>query len=86
MTTVIRNGMVYDGNDAPPRSVDVLVGDDGRIVSMAPLVDAPQDATVIDAAGCWVTPGFVDLHTHYDAEVEMAPGLTESLRHVSPQR
>ena len=81
MTTVIRNGMVYDGNDAPPRSVDVLVGDDGRIVSMAPEVDAPQDATVIDAAGCWVTPGFVDLHTHYDAEVEMAPGLTESLRH-----
>ncbi|MCA9711844.1 MAG: amidohydrolase family protein, partial [Myxococcales bacterium] len=33
------------------------------------------------AAGAWVTPGFVDLHTHYDAEVELAPGLTESVRH-----
>ncbi|WP_423980976.1 amidohydrolase family protein [Ilumatobacter sp.] len=36
---------------------------------------------VVDAAGCWVTPGFVDLHTHYDADVEVHPQLSESLRH-----
>src|SRR5207247_445633 len=38
-------------------------------------------ARTIDAAGCWVVPGFIDLHTHYDAEVEVAPALSESLRH-----
>ena len=37
--------------------------------------------TVVDATGKWVTPGFIDLHTHYDAEIEMAPALTESVRH-----
>ena len=36
---------------------------------------------VIDAAGKWVMPGFVDMHTHYDAEVLVAPGLNESVRH-----
>ena len=41
---------------------------------------APR-ARVIDAAGCWVTPGFVDNHTHYDAELEVHPALSESVRH-----
>src|SRR5262249_48213591 len=35
----------------------------------------------IDARGKWVLPGFVDVHTHYDAEVLAAPGLGESVRH-----
>ena len=36
---------------------------------------------VVDATGQWVMPGFVDAHTHYDAEVQVAPGLNESVRH-----
>ena len=36
---------------------------------------------VRDAAGLWVTPGFIDIHTHYDLELEIAPGLSESARH-----
>jgi len=36
---------------------------------------------VIDAAGKWIVPGFIDVHTHYDAEVLLDPGLRESVRH-----
>jgi N-acyl-D-aspartate/D-glutamate deacylase len=36
---------------------------------------------VVDASGLWVTPGFIDIHTHYDLELEIAPGLSESVRH-----
>jgi len=81
MSTVIRNGSVFDGLGAPARQADVLIGDDGTVVAIAPDVVAPGDAAVIDAAGCWVTPGFIDLHTHYDAELEVHPALTESVRH-----
>jgi N-acyl-D-aspartate/D-glutamate deacylase len=58
----------------------VLV-DDGVVTRMATGIDAPEGATVVDAQGCWVTPGFIDLHTHYDAELEIDPGITESVRH-----
>jgi len=78
--TVIRNGQVHDGSGAPPRRADVLVRD-GVVVEVRPGVAAPPGAQVVDARGCWVTPGFVDLHTHYEAELEMAPALTESVRH-----
>ena len=36
---------------------------------------------MIDAAGKWIVPGFIDVHTHYDAEVLLDPGLRESVRH-----
>ena len=54
---------------------------DGVVTHMAAEIDSPSDAAVIEAQGCWVTPGFVDLHTHYDAELEIDPGITESVRH-----
>ncbi|MCB1004146.1 MAG: amidohydrolase family protein [Acidimicrobiales bacterium] len=79
-TTVIRGGTVFDGTGADGRVADVHV-EDGVVRRIAPGLDVPEDAEVIDADGCWVTPGFVDLHTHYDAEVEFAPALTESVRH-----
>src|SRR5262245_31015891 len=78
--TIIHNGLWYDGTGAAPakRHLGLL---DGRVavVSEQPLT-APG-AKVIDAAGKWVLPGFVDIHTHYDAEILVAPGLTESVRH-----
>jgi N-acyl-D-aspartate/D-glutamate deacylase len=77
---LIRNGLVFDGTGRDGRHVDLRVVD-GRVAELGADLDVPDGATVIDADGCWVTPGFIDLHTHYDAELELDPGLTESLRH-----
>jgi N-acyl-D-aspartate/D-glutamate deacylase len=78
---LIRGGTVFDGSGRRPGLVaDVLVTD-GVVAQIGLHIDPPEGATVVDATGKWVTPGFVDLHTHYDAEIEMAPALSESVRH-----
>ncbi|MBU8812915.1 N-acyl-D-amino-acid deacylase family protein [Mycolicibacterium goodii] len=78
---IVRNGLWFDGTGKPPR-VRTLGIRDGVVaaVSTKPLDEAgcPE---VIDAGGKWVVPGFVDVHTHYDAEVLLDPGLRESVRH-----
>jgi len=79
-TILIRGGTVYDGSGGEGRLADVLV-QGGHIAAIAPALPAPEGAKILDAAGAWVTPGFIDLHTHYDAELELAPALTESVRH-----
>lgn len=79
-TTVIRGGLVFDGSQRPAREADVVITD-GVVASIDAPGTAAVDGEVIDAGGCWVTPGFIDLHTHYDAEVEVLPGLDESTRH-----
>jgi N-acyl-D-aspartate/D-glutamate deacylase len=80
---LIRNGTVYDGKGAPGVGCDLLVRD-GKIEQMAPhgtLAAAMSEAIEIDASSCWVLPGFLDTHTHYDAELALSPGLIESVRH-----
>ena len=78
---LVRGGTVFDGSgQRPGLRADVLVRD-GVVAAIGLDLDAPEGATVVDATGRWVTPGFVDLHTHYDAEVEIAPALGESVRH-----
>jgi N-acyl-D-aspartate/D-glutamate deacylase len=80
-TLAIRGGLVFDGLGSPPRQADVLV-DAGTIAEIAaPGTPFPAHAEPIDATNAWVTPGFIDVHTHYDAEVELAPALGESVRH-----
>jgi N-acyl-D-aspartate/D-glutamate deacylase len=75
---VLAGGTVFDGRGGPGRVASVGIRD-GRVVTVA---EGPLPGhTVIDAGGKWVMPGFIDLHTHYDAEVELAPSLSESLRH-----
>lgn len=81
MPRLIRGGELFDGTGAPPRVADVLIGDDGRVLEVGPSLGSPEGTDVVDAHGCWVTPGFIDIHTHYDAEVEVHPQLSESLRH-----
>ena len=76
---LIRNGLFFDGSGAPARQADVLI-DQGRVVKIEAQSSA-RGRREIDAAGQWVMPGAIDIHTHYDAEVEVAPGLHESLQH-----
>jgi N-acyl-D-amino-acid deacylase len=65
---LICDGRVIDGTGAPERRADVAVVD-GRIVAVGPGLAATGAAEVVDAAGLLVTPGFVDVHTHYDGQV-----------------
>jgi N-acyl-D-aspartate/D-glutamate deacylase len=82
MQTLIRNGLFFDGTGAPGCVRDVLVTD-GAVASEqeAAAVDPRAVDRVIEADGRWVMPGFIDMHTHYDAELLAAPGLHESVRH-----
>lgn len=76
---LIRGGTVFDGRGGEGVLADVLI-EDGKVQRIGPKLEA-AGAKVIDATGAWVTPGFIDLHTHYDAEIELRPGLDESVRH-----
>jgi N-acyl-D-glutamate deacylase len=77
---VIKNGLVFDGSGARP-AVQHIAIQSGAIVAMSSEPIDAAGAREIDARGAWVTPGFIDIHTHYDAELLAAPALSESLRH-----
>jgi N-acyl-D-aspartate/D-glutamate deacylase len=76
---VIRAGTVVDGTGGPPRTADVAV-DGGRISAVGSLAGAIARRT-LDADGLVVTPGVVDVHTHYDGQVTWDPFLTPSAWH-----
>jgi N-acyl-D-aspartate/D-glutamate deacylase len=76
---LIKNGLVFDGLGTAPVRRDIAI-QNGQIVNIA-LSLSTDACEIVDATGLWVTPGFIDIHTHYDLEVEIAPGLSESVRH-----
>ena len=76
---IIRDGLWFDGTGSAPqtRTLGIRDGVVADIVSEAAAghLDETGCPEVIDAKGKWVVPGFVDVHTHYDAEVLLDPGL-----------
>jgi N-acyl-D-aspartate/D-glutamate deacylase len=75
---LIKNGTVIDGTGAPRRQADVAVAD-GKIAEIGKVKDGASK--VIDAAGCVVAPGFIDPHTHYDAQICWDPAISPSSWH-----
>lgn len=77
--TVITNGTVVDGSGNARFEADVAIKD-GCIVGVGNY--SSSDATqTIDASGCLVTPGWVDVHTHYDGQATWGPILAPSSWH-----
>lgn len=78
---IIEGGRYFDGTGAPS-SIRNLAIKDGRVARVTDeAIDHAEADRVIDASGKWVTPGFLDTHTHYDAELLVSPSLSESVRH-----
>ncbi len=81
MDLVIRNATIIDGTGRPGRTGDVVVAD-GRIVAVTDAGAAPTGATAeVDATGLVLCPGFVDPHTHYDAQLLWDPTASPSSVH-----
>ena len=76
--TLIRGGTLVDGSGGAPREADVELVD-GKISRVGKIAENSHE--VIDARGCIVTPGFVDVHTHYDGHVMWDDSLAPSSLH-----
>ncbi len=75
---IIRNGLVYDGTGTEPRAADVAIKGD-RIAAVGTITESATEE--MDAQGKIVTPGFVDIHTHFDGQVTWDPYLAPSSCH-----
>src|SRR5580700_2382004 len=75
---VVRSGTVIDGTGAPARTADVAISGD-RIVEVGAVEG--RGRTELDAEGALVTPGFVDIHTHYDGQATWDELLSPSCWH-----
>ncbi len=77
---LFRNALVFDGTGAPPRVQDVAVAQ-GRIAAIGPDLPTADAREVVEVGQRWLMPGLLDIHTHFDLEVEVEPQLPEAVRH-----
>ena len=75
---IIKNGSIYDGKGSKPYQADIAILNE-KIVEIGDIKG--EGKKVIDAEGKIVTPGFVDIHTHYDGQVTWDPYLRPSTYH-----
>ena len=78
--TLITGATVIDGTGTEPVVEDVAIAN-GKVVARGSNLDASRAAEVVDGRGQWLMPGLLDIHTHFDLEVELVPGLPEAVRH-----
>ncbi|MDB2541792.1 amidohydrolase family protein, partial [Alphaproteobacteria bacterium] len=76
--TIIRNGLIYDGTAGAPFEADIAI--DGGVITLVGNVDG-KGVNEINANGQIVTPGFVDIHTHYDGQAAWGDTLDPSSLH-----
>ncbi len=77
--TVIKNARIFNNGENPVTEDIAIRG--GVVVKRGQSLDTSGAKEVINASGLWAMPGLFDIHTHYDLELEVAPGLPESTRH-----
>jgi N-acyl-D-aspartate/D-glutamate deacylase len=75
--TIVRGGTVVDGSGAPGYAADIAIAG-GMIMEIGHNLRGGRE---LDASGCIVAPGFIDIHTHYDAQVFWDPALRPSSCH-----
>ena len=78
--TLITGATVIDGTGGEPLLEDVAIAN-GKVVARGSDLDPARASEVVDARGQWLMPGLLDIHTHFDLEVELVPGLPEAVRH-----
>jgi N-acyl-D-aspartate/D-glutamate deacylase len=76
----IKNGLMFDGSGEYPVINDIAISK-GLVVAVGKNLKVAKSVDTIDASNEWVMPGLLDIHTHYDLEIEVSPGLKESIRH-----
>lgn len=75
---LLEGGTVIDGTGAAPRTADVGIRE-GRIVEVGRITEAAHER--VQASGAWITPGFIDLHTHYDGQASWDETFSPSILH-----
>jgi N-acyl-D-aspartate/D-glutamate deacylase len=78
LDTLIEGGTVIDGGGGEPYKADVGIRA-GRIVELGRITEAAHQR--VDARGAWVTPGFIDIHTHYDGQASWDETFSPSIHH-----
>ena len=71
---------MFDGSGEYPVINDIAISK-GLVVAIGKNLKVAKNVDTIDASNEWVMPGLLDIHTHYDLEIEVSPGLKESIRH-----
>src|SRR5580704_1114891 len=71
---LIKNGTVVDGTGAPTYKADVRVRD-GLIAEIGPNLEPETRERVVDATGCYVAPGFLEVHNHFDGPMWWMPTM-----------